>query len=42
MGLQASHYARERLTWQASVHKLLACYDQVISGAKREESRDAN
>lgn len=32
MAAQGSHYARDRLTWQASAQKLLACYDQVISG----------
>ena len=32
MAAQGSRYARDRLTWQASAQKLLACYDQVISG----------
>jgi glycosyltransferase involved in cell wall biosynthesis len=32
MGVQGSRYARERLTWHASAQKLLACYDQVLSG----------
>ena len=32
MAAQGSDYARDRLTWHASAQKLLACYDQVISG----------
>jgi glycosyltransferase involved in cell wall biosynthesis len=32
MSAQGSRYARERLTWDGSAQKLLACYDQVISG----------
>jgi glycosyltransferase involved in cell wall biosynthesis len=32
MTAQGSRYARERLTWQASAQRLLACYNQVISG----------
>jgi glycosyltransferase involved in cell wall biosynthesis len=35
MGVQGSRYARERLTWQASAQKLLACYNQVLSGANK-------
>ena len=33
MTVQGSRYARDRLTWHASAEKLLACYDQVLSGA---------
>ena len=33
MTVQGSRYARDRLTWHASAQKLLACYDQVLSGA---------
>ena len=33
MAVQGSRYARDRLTWHASAQKLLACYDQVLSGA---------
>jgi glycosyltransferase involved in cell wall biosynthesis len=32
MSTEGSRYARGRLTWQASAQKLLACYDQVVSG----------
>jgi glycosyltransferase involved in cell wall biosynthesis len=32
MAARGRRYARDRLTWHASVQKLLACYDQVISG----------
>jgi glycosyltransferase involved in cell wall biosynthesis len=32
MAAQGSRYARDRLTWHASARKLLACYDQVLSG----------
>jgi glycosyltransferase involved in cell wall biosynthesis len=32
MAAQGSRYACDRLTWQASAQKLLACYDQVVSG----------
>jgi glycosyltransferase involved in cell wall biosynthesis len=32
MAAQGSRYARDRLTWQASAQKLLACYDQIVSG----------
>jgi glycosyltransferase involved in cell wall biosynthesis len=32
MARQGSSYARDRLTWHASAQKLLACYDQVLSG----------
>jgi glycosyltransferase involved in cell wall biosynthesis len=32
MAAQGSRYARDRLTWHASAQKLLACYDQVVSG----------
>jgi glycosyltransferase involved in cell wall biosynthesis len=34
MGVRGSHYARERLTWQASARELLICYDQILSGVK--------
>lgn len=34
MAAQGSRYARERLTWDASAQRLLACYDQVLSDAK--------
>ena len=30
--VQGSRYARDRLTWHASAQKLLACYDQILSG----------
>jgi glycosyltransferase involved in cell wall biosynthesis len=33
MTVQGSRYARDRLTWNASAQKLLACYNQVLSGA---------
>ena len=33
MAVQGRRYARDRLTWNASAQKLLACYDQVLSGA---------
>ena len=33
MTAEGSRYARERLTWHASAEKLLACYDQVLSGS---------
>jgi len=33
MTAEGSRYARDRLTWHASAEKLLACYDQVLSGA---------
>ena len=33
MAVQGRRYARDRLTWHASAQKLLACYDQVLSGA---------
>jgi glycosyltransferase involved in cell wall biosynthesis len=32
MAVEGSRYARDRLTWHASAQKLLACYDQVLSG----------
>jgi len=32
MSTQGSAYARQRLTWHASAQKLLACYEQVLSG----------
>lgn len=32
MAAQGSRFACDRLTWQASAQKLLACYDQVVSG----------
>jgi glycosyltransferase involved in cell wall biosynthesis len=32
MAMQGSRYARDKLTWHASVQKLLACYYQVLSG----------
>jgi glycosyltransferase involved in cell wall biosynthesis len=31
MGVQASRFARARLTWQASARALLNCYDRVLS-----------
>lgn len=34
MAVQGRRYARDRLTWNASAQKLLACYDQVLSGAE--------
>jgi glycosyltransferase involved in cell wall biosynthesis len=40
MGVQASRYARERLTWHASAQKLLACYNRVLSSANT--NRDCN
>lgn len=33
MTAEGSRYARDRLTWRASAEKLLACYDQVLSGS---------
>ena len=33
MAVQGGRYARDRLTWSASAQKLLARYDQVVSGA---------
>jgi glycosyltransferase involved in cell wall biosynthesis len=33
MTVEGSRYARDRLTWNASAQKLLACYNQVLSGA---------
>ena len=35
MAMQGSRYAREKLTWHASAQKLLACYNQVLSGEVR-------
>jgi len=32
MSAQGSRFACDQLTWQASAQKLLACYDQVVSG----------
>jgi glycosyltransferase involved in cell wall biosynthesis len=32
MAAQGSRFACDQLTWQASAQKLLACYDQVVSG----------
>jgi glycosyltransferase involved in cell wall biosynthesis len=37
MGVRGSHYARERLTWQASARELLICYDQILSGVKHAD-----
>jgi glycosyltransferase involved in cell wall biosynthesis len=36
MGVRGSRYARERLTWHASAQKLLACYNQVLSGVNKD------
>lgn len=33
MTVQGRRFARDRLTWQASAQKLLACYGEVLSGA---------
>lgn len=33
MAAQGSRYARQRLTWDASAQRLLACYERVLSGA---------
>ena len=38
MGVQGSHYARERLTWRLSAQKLLACYNQVLSSVNTENN----
>jgi glycosyltransferase involved in cell wall biosynthesis len=35
MGVRGSRYARERLTWHTSAQKLLACYNQILSGSDR-------
>jgi glycosyltransferase involved in cell wall biosynthesis len=40
MSAQGSRYARDRLTWHASARKLLACYDQVVSGRSARGSHD--
>ncbi|WP_426527968.1 glycosyltransferase [Bradyrhizobium sp. McL0615] len=32
MSVQGNRFACHRLTWQASAQKLLACYDEVVSG----------
>ena len=42
MAAQGSDYARDRLTWHASAQKLLACYDQVISGGSAQGSHDGS
>lgn len=34
MSMEGRRYARDRLTWHASAQKLLACYDQVVSGRR--------
>jgi glycosyltransferase involved in cell wall biosynthesis len=38
MGARGSRYARERLTWQASAQKLLACYNQILSSVSTENN----
>jgi len=42
MTVEGRRYARDRLTWDASAQKLLACYDQVLSGANRQGNRDGS
>jgi glycosyltransferase involved in cell wall biosynthesis len=42
MASQGSRYARDRLTWHASAQKLLACYDQVVSGRSAGGSHDGS
>jgi glycosyltransferase involved in cell wall biosynthesis len=42
MTVEGRRYARDRLTWDASAQKLLACYDQVVSGANRQGNRDGS
>ena len=39
MAGQGSRYARQRLTWDASAQRLLACYDQVLSDTKGGDDR---
>jgi glycosyltransferase involved in cell wall biosynthesis len=42
MAAQGSRYGRDRLTWHASARKLLACYDQVVSGLSARGGHDGN
>jgi glycosyltransferase involved in cell wall biosynthesis len=42
MAAQGSRYARDRLTWLASAQKLLACYDEVVSGRSAQGGHDGS
>jgi glycosyltransferase involved in cell wall biosynthesis len=42
MAAQGSRFACDRLTWQASAQKLLACYDQVVSGRSAQGGHDGS
>jgi glycosyltransferase involved in cell wall biosynthesis len=41
MGFHGNVYARERLTWDASAHQLVACYDEVLSPGRMRAHSNA-